>query len=78
MKKIYISPVTDVYKFISRDGILNEMSNKYGSSTFDPGDDWGQSGESSSEIGKKDPGDEIGNVDYSRNSNGGNVWDNAW
>ena len=77
MKKIYISPATDVYKFIIRDGILSDMSTKYGTSTFSPGEDWGQGGENSSVVDSKGTDDVIDDVDYARNG-GGSIWDNVW
>lgn len=76
MKKIYLSPATDVYK-ISIDGLLLTPSQDVGPGTSAAGDpnkiDTGEDGGfPSSGSGS------IDDVDYARNSNGGNIWDNAW
>ena len=77
MKKLYISPATDVYKF-SIDGILLTASQDVGDSTYAPG------GDSKFDTGGEggvlpDPGEGgVGDVDYSRDNNRGSVWDNIW
>ena len=76
MKKIYISPATDVYKF-SIDGILLTASQDVGDSTYTPGGD--SKFDTGGEGGVFPPGEgDVGNVDYSRDNNRGSVWDNAW
>ena len=74
MKKIYISPLTDVYNVNLRSGIMASP---------------GQAGEQvniSEDLPDLTPGvgsdpgvgGEWDDDDLSRNSNGGNIWDNIW
>lgn len=83
MKKIYISPATNLVEIKLRDGILIDASQVGGDSTYTPGasgesNDWYQDGSGSGSITPTHPGGgTYGEVDYSRNG-GGNVWDNAW
>jgi hypothetical protein len=65
MKKIYINPATDVYRFNIRDGILMDPSGA--GDKVDP---------VNFEQDIK-PGEEIDDEDNSRNG-GMSVWDNIW
>ena len=79
MRKIYIKPATCLVEIKLRDGILINASQVGGDSTYTPGsnDDFYNGGEGT--ITPTPPGGgTYGDEDYARNSNGGNVWDNAW
>lgn len=62
MKKLYIAPETNVHK-------LNPMSSILTAGSVDEG---------SVTIIDDNPVDESEFTDAARNSNGGNIWDNAW
>ena len=82
MKKIYINPETNVYNVKLSSVIMMSAGSVGGEGSSTPG------GESGGGSGDWDPGDwgggggetggAPGDDDLSRNSNGGNVWDNAW
>lgn len=69
MKKIYLCPATEVYKFCFRDGILLDPSGT--GDKVDPVN-W------DSNPGVIDPGETIDDEDNSRDNNRGSVWDNIW
>lgn len=69
MKKIYINPATEVYKFNIRDGILMDPSGA--GDKVDPVN-W------DSNPGVIDPGETVDDEDNARVNNGGNIWDNIW
>lgn len=76
MKKLYISPATDVYKF-SIDGILLTPSEDIGDKSYSAGES--SKFDTGGEGGVFPPSEEgVGNVDYSRDNNRGSVWDNIW
>ena len=79
MKKLYISPATDIVDIRLRDGILQSASQVGGEGTSTPGggsDDWYNPG-SGSGSGGLNPGDGADDEDLSRRG-GGSVWDNIW
>lgn len=64
MKKKYMNPMTAVYKFSIRDGIL-ESASQAGSYTDKPDENWsGIDGEEGGE-----------GTDFGRNNNNNSVWD---
>ena len=77
MKKIYLSPATDIYNVNLRDGFLQSASQMGDKSQYAGGSssDWFDGSEDNRGL-NYDEG--AGSEDLSRTSNGGNVWDNAW
>ncbi len=68
MKKIYISPATDVVVIKLRDGILippSQAGDTYSNENFDP------------DAGDPSEGGKTGG-DLSRDNNRGSVWENIW
>lgn len=74
MKKIYINPATEVYKFNIRDGILMDPSSAGSEVDIEKDLNDLNPGVGGNPGGDGDWDDE----DNSRNNNRGSIWDNAW
>ena len=71
MKKIYINPATDVYK-INYSNVIMMSPDAAGEKVDDPTNfDTGN-------IKPLEPGEDIDDVEYSRDNNRNSVWDNIW
>ena len=78
MKKIYLSPATDIYNVNLRDGFLQSASQMFEVIIWfviSSSSDWFDGSEDNRGL-NYDEG--AGSEDLSRTSNGGNIWDNAW
>ena len=80
MRKIYISPATEIVKIKLRDGILTNASQVGGESTYTPGggsSDW-YNGEEPGGGGLNPGGGGADNDEDLSRRGGGSVWDNVW